>query len=197
MLRWAPLLISVIGACGSPDTTAPFAVADAGALATVDAAALRPVVPPLPADAGAADAGAPNAATVSCAGYIALPGVAGCAFYACREAQHPCGTSGYYLGYGEKYCERFLLVDRPVLSPAGQAFLDAGRDCLMHVIDATIAVDLECAQVRTEATVSHVACYRDNGFCQLPLSDKLTLFASVDRADRDLVKMFETQLTCF
>jgi len=132
----------------------------------------------------------------ACGDYIDIAGCGGCQFYACREAEDACGSDGYYLGFGEKYCERFLLIVKPRLSLAGEAFLDRGRDCLMRTIDAEIGEHLTCSQVRRQALDSHVACYRDNGFCELPLGDRLRLFLSVDAGDLDLKSAFDTQLAC-
>jgi hypothetical protein len=131
-----------------------------------------------------------------CSDYVAIPGCGGCQFYACREAEHACGPSGYYLGYAQKYCERFLAVLRPRMSPAGQQFLDAGRDCLMRFVDSQIAVADECSDVKERAFASHVACYHDNGFCQLPLSDRILLINTVDPADVDFMAALKTALSC-
>jgi hypothetical protein len=134
----------------------------------------------------------------SCGGYIDVAGCGGCQFYACREAEKAggCGARGYYLGFAEKYCVRFLQSLRPRMSPAGQRFLDAGRDCLMRFVDEQLEPELACDTVKAEALASHVACYRDNGFCALPLSDKWMLLNTVDPADVDLAAALRTGLSC-
>jgi hypothetical protein len=151
---------------------------------------------PRSCDAPACTAPKYPAVSTVCADYIAIPGCGGCQFYACREAEHACGASGYYLGYAQKYCERFLAVLRPRMSPAGQQFLDAGRDCLMRFVDENIAVADECSDVKERAFASHVACYHDNGFCQLPLSDRWLLVNTVDPADVDFMAALKTALSC-
>jgi hypothetical protein len=140
----------------------------------------------------------PPAAT-ECAGYIDVAGCGGCQFYACREEskRDGCGPRGYYLGYAEKYCVRFLQTLRPRMSPAGQRFLDVARDCLMRFVDEELAPQLVCDQVLAQALASHVACYRDNGFCALPLADKWMLLNTVDPADVDLSTALKTGLSCF
>src|SRR5262245_39050083 len=60
--------------------------------------------------------------SATCRDYIGIAGCGGCQFYNCREAQHACGPSGYYVAYAEKYCVRFLQTLRPRMSPAGQRF---------------------------------------------------------------------------
>jgi hypothetical protein len=148
---------------------------------------------PVPA---CSDQPAPAAA---CRDYIADAGCGGCQFYACRESEKAggCGPHGYYLGFAEKYCVRFLQALRPRMSPAGQLFLDAGRDCLMRFVDTELAPELTCDAVKAQALASHVACYRDNGFCALPLSDKWMLLNTVDPADVDLTAALKTGLSCF
>src|SRR5688572_18667147 len=46
-------------------------------------------------------------------------------FYLCAEDTLACGTSGYLIGYGAKYAERFYRKTRPWVSADGQAWLDA------------------------------------------------------------------------
>jgi hypothetical protein len=137
----------------------------------------------------------PEVSTV-CADYIGIAGCGGCQYYACREAAGHCGASGYYLGFAQKYCERFLLTLRPRMSPAGQRFLDAGRDCLMRYVEDELPPDDACDDVKRRAFASHVACYHDNGFCELPLSDKWLLVNTVDPADVDWMAAVMTQLSC-
>jgi hypothetical protein len=127
-----------------------------------------------------------------CADYIADASCGGCQFYACREAESPCGPDGYYLGFAVKYCERFLGTLAPRMSPAGQRFLADARDCLMRYVDENIAPTDACSDVKRRALDSHVACYHDNGFCALPLSDKLLLYSAVDLADVDWITALRT-----
>jgi hypothetical protein len=134
--------------------------------------------------------------STTCSDYIGIEGCGGCQFYACREAEHACGASGYYLGFAEKYCVRFLQSLRPRMSPAGQRFLDAGRDCLMEYVDTQVAVDDSCDDVKNGSLASHVACYKDNGFCQLPVSDQWLLLNTIDPADFQLTEALETGLSC-
>jgi hypothetical protein len=82
------------------------------------------------------------------------------------------------------------------MSPAGQRFLDAGRDCLMRFVDSQIDVADECSDVKQRAFASHVACYHDNGFCQLPLSDRWLLINTVDPADVELASAINTLASC-
>ncbi len=134
--------------------------------------------------------------STTCSDYIGIAGCGGCQFYACREAEHACGPSGYYVAYAEKYCVRFLQALRPRMSPAGQRFLDVARDCLMRYVDAELPPDDACDDVRTRAFHSHVACYHDNGFCTLPPSDQWLLVNTVDPADFDVSAALQTAVSC-
>ena len=134
--------------------------------------------------------------STTCSDYIDIAGCGGCQFYACREAEHACGASGYYVAYAEKYCVRFLQSLRPRMSPAGQRFLDVARDCLMRYVDDQLPPDDRCDDVRTRAFQSHVACYHDNGFCALPASDQWLLINTVDPADFDLSAALQTAVSC-
>ena len=136
------------------------------------------------------------AVSTRCSDYIDVPGCGGCQFYACREAEHSCGASGYYLGFAEKYCVRFLQSLRPRMSLAGQRFLDVARDCLMRYVDEQLPPDDACDDAKARAFQSHVACYHDNGFCELPLTDRWLLINSVDPADFDLSAAVQTALSC-
>jgi hypothetical protein len=136
------------------------------------------------------------AVSTTCRDYIDIAGCGGCQFYACREAEHACGASGYYVAYAEKYCVRFLQSLRPRMSPAGQRFLDVARDCLMRYVDDELPAADACDDVRARAFHSHVACYHDNGFCELPLSDRWLLINTVDPADFDVSAALQTAVSC-
>jgi hypothetical protein len=136
------------------------------------------------------------AVSTTCSDYIAVSGCGGCQFYNCREAEHSCGPSGYYDGFAEKYCVRFLQSLRPRMSLAGQRFLDVARDCLMRYVDDQLPPADACDDVEARAFQSHVACYHDNGFCQLPLYDRWLLINTVDPADFNLSAAVQTALSC-
>lgn len=139
----------------------------------------------------------PASGTV-CIDYQKAAGCGGCQFYSCRDAQAAtsCGARGYYLGFGGRYCEKFLQVTRPRIGPAGQRFLDTVRDCLINFVDTQIPAATTCSDVKQRAFNSHVACYRDSGFCSLPVSDQLLILNTVDLVDIDFVTILKTGLAC-
>ena len=104
-------------------------------------------------------------------------------FYLCAEDALHCGPRGYLLGYGTKYARRFYRSTRPWMSRAGQLWIDDVLVCLQDELRASIDGETSCADVRTIAFDSHPDCYLAAGFCDLPLTDWLLVFATVDATD--------------
>jgi hypothetical protein len=104
-------------------------------------------------------------------------------FYACAEETLHCGSSGYLIGYGKKYAERYYRKTRPWMSAAGKQWIDDVLVCLQEELRASIDSETSCPDVRTIAFDSHPGCYLDNGFCELPFLDWLAVFATVDATD--------------
>jgi len=109
-----------------------------------------------------------------------------CAFYsACVEAEHPCGTDGYALGYGEKYCERFM--SHTNLSERGNAWRDATMACLQQELIAFIGSSrrASCEALSDAAFASHPACYTQVGhsICSLPMTDVWAILRTLDGPD--------------
>jgi hypothetical protein len=129
------------------------------------------LTPYTPTRAGACVAGATYPAAARCA----TPVEDSCAFYrGCLDAAHPCGASGYALGFGEPLC--YLFIDRRgEFSPAGQRWLRGVRTCLQRSLAALSARPAaSCASLADEAYASHAPCYTaaDNSFCTLPPEDQ-------------------------
>ncbi|HHO53087.1 MAG TPA: hypothetical protein ENK18_19990 [Deltaproteobacteria bacterium] len=114
----------------------------------------------------------------------------GGAYYRCVDAQLidgvGCGPEGYPLGYGAKYADRFALEIHPVLSEAGQRFLEDTGACLQQRMAAWITSGSSCGEVWTQAFEDHPGCYLDSGFCALELGDTLIISAAVDPEDHQL-----------
>ena len=92
-----------------------------------------------------------------------------CSFYTdCLEATYECGSSGYPIGYGLKYCNSFL-NNRASFSPAGQNWINGTLTCLKKALVPAVkdSQGITCNDVKTTAFDSHVDCYIDNGFCDL------------------------------
>ena len=100
-----------------------------------------------------------------------------CSFYqACLESRYHCGSSGYPLGLGRKYCLAFS-ANLDKFSPRGQEWVLDTMQCLQRALvpeaeGAPQAANIAtCAELENYAFSTHPACYIDNGLCQLPVSD--------------------------
>jgi hypothetical protein len=134
----------------------------------------------------------------NCSRYIGLGGDAPCEFYRCRERNsgNACGPRGYYLAFGEKYCDRFSRTLEPKLSPAGKRWLRKARICLMEHLDRNIPFDAPCATVKASAFDSHPGCYVTSGICFLPSSDWDLILGTIDAADNDLREVLVSGISC-
>jgi hypothetical protein len=108
-----------------------------------------------------------------------------CRFYAeCLEATKPCGAQGYALGYGGRYCKRFL--DNEALSEAGAVWRDEVMVCLQkragRFLDNTPAT---CTEITDGAFDDHPGCYTQPhaSICALPASDWLSIVWTIDHED--------------
>lgn len=98
----------------------------------------------------------------------------------CLEAYEQYGSSGYPLGYGLYYCDKFTAA-RPQMSPKGQAWVTNTMRCLQdHLIPyGTDAQHLSCADLKKYAFSNHPTCYVDSGVCTLPTGDWLVIINTV------------------
>ncbi len=102
-----------------------------------------------------------------------LPSIDNCGYYACRESWHACGPDGYYLGFGEPYCDIGETRLKARMSPQGQIWVDSVAQCLRQRLEETVDVDASCSKVRELAVESHSSCYVSAGFCGLSWTDRL------------------------
>lgn len=110
------------------------------------------------------------------------PSSTNCNFYEnCLEALRTCGSNGYAIGYGKKYCISFLSHEI-LFSRKGKAFLSASRFCLQQALqkgiaDGTINASTSCDDIKSFAWASHLGCYTEinPSICQIPFSDWILL----------------------
>ena len=118
----------------------------------------------------------------------ALSGGAEC-FYRCAERivanYQGCGATGYAVAHGQYYARRFAQWTTPRLSSVGQQWSKATELCLQQALVPVTQPSTSCESFTRVALASHVACYTQNGFCELPLRDLLTIRRTIDRRDRD------------
>ncbi|WP_394837201.1 hypothetical protein LVJ94_09865 [Pendulispora rubella] len=107
-----------------------------------------------------------------------------CDFYASSvEAERPCGVDGYALGYGEKYCHRFM--NQVGLSERGIAWRDATMRCLQGEFLEASRTNASCSSLTDAAFASHPVCYTqtEHSICALPMSDVWTILRTLDGSD--------------
>ena len=96
-----------------------------------------------------------------------------CDYYVCAEQHDPCGPKGYWMGWGHRFCQKFLDKEDQFSFEAAQ-WLRENRNCLQARAEE-ITERSQCSGIRKGAMESHVACYVDTGFCELSLSDKASI----------------------
>lgn len=120
-----------------------------------------------------------------------------CQFYLCKEEENPCGTHGYWLGYGYRYCERFL-EKKEQFSEATQQWFKSVRYCLQD--EARLFNNHEsCQDSYREAMNSHVDCYTEAGFCALSFRERAKVIWTLKSAlllPITYVEGLELQLQC-
>ncbi|ORZ08670.1 hypothetical protein BCR42DRAFT_424660 [Absidia repens] len=109
-----------------------------------------------------------------------------CAFYAeCLESKYHCGTAGYPIGYGQKFCEVFER-EADKFSPSGQEFLWNNMQCLQRSLVAPFIHNntlSDCETLKQTALDSHPSCYIESGYCDIPAKDKFLLAKIVLKND--------------
>jgi hypothetical protein len=135
-----------------------------------------------------------------------------CAFYmGCLEAKFPCGSDGYAVGYGNKYCRAFS-DNAAQFSDMGKRWISDVMVCLqtelVPLVNATTAVTATttttkptCPTIKKFAFDSHPKCYLQAGVCTLPLSDWFALSRVIGfkqlLADLDAIKQeFLVAINC-
>ncbi|KAE9552024.1 hypothetical protein FO519_004787 [Halicephalobus sp. NKZ332] len=111
-----------------------------------------------------------------------------CNFYQCYENKMKCGSNGYLIAYGKKYCDRFnSTLSR--FDPAGKQWVSCVRQCLINFLKPSCntypnnAFKDSCDKLKDAAFKSHVKCYTDCGFCNICKTNKLALIATYQFSD--------------
>ncbi len=107
--------------------------------------------------------------------------VGSCEYYSCIEEERlSCGDTGYALGYGKRFCEKFSAIkffpsfpnnERIVFPVAGNDWRDSVRTCLQEELEDyffTSDAPKDCSTLRAFAFDSHPSCYTSGpSFCGL------------------------------
>jgi len=147
-------------------------------------------------------AAANAAATPTLAAQCFAPVKQDCSFYAsCLEATHPCGASGYALGYGAKYCGRFRAND--ALSSSGLVWRDEVMVCLQKRLGRFLTQSqATCDAIIDGAFDDHPICYTQPkaSICSLPPTDWISIVWTIDQtdllSDRGRKQMSDTAWRC-
>lgn len=133
----------------------------------------------------------------ACEQYISAEGCASCDYYLCKEgAEKSCGSDGYYVGFGHKYCERLTLIAGPQMSAEGQLWSAATRECLMLALESESSPADSCEEIKEIAYASHPSCYLNSGFCELPLSDMWKVVMTIDPDDYQMRQILGVGVGC-
>ena len=109
-----------------------------------------------------------------------------CEFYTCFENRRNCGSQGYMLGYGRKYCYRFG-EHYDSFNDAGRKWIDCARKCLTGALigsyQSSVPSGQGCTNLTSLAFNSHVNCYLRCGFCHVWSTNKLALLSVYNLGD--------------
>lgn len=97
----------------------------------------------------------------------------------------------YYLDYGDRYVRRFSEETRPLLSPAGQRWLDRVRRKLQEAIEELrdsdplgfALLELEPERFADFAFETHPEAYLEAALAELPLRDLILIGSTPDAQD--------------
>lgn len=121
-----------------------------------------------------------------------------CDFYLkCVEKKQACGNDGYAIGYGHKYCSRFLnfnsTPEAKQMTAKGLQWRDHTLICLQNALvgilkdwsSAQWNDNKVCKHMTNFAFDSHPDCYvkATPSFCELPLHDWRTLISEINAKD--------------
>ena len=111
-----------------------------------------------------------------------------CDFYTqCLEEKYHCGIKGYPVGYGYKYCSKFLKYfdDFP---PLGKLWVQNTLVCLKTALHPLYNERSSCDVIYSVAFASHPECYFESGFCEL-FTDRRNILQTL----KALLKVYEIQ----
>lgn len=96
-----------------------------------------------------------------------------CDYYKCKEAQKNCGNDGYWIGFGQQYCQKFL-ENEAGFSAQTQSWFHSVRFCLQNQTNFFSSQN-SCSDDFKQAMHAHVNCYAQTGFCQLSIEDRIQI----------------------
>lgn len=125
-----------------------------------------------------------------------------CDYYQCIERSQSCGKKGYYIEFGQHYCEKYQ-ADQINYTKRGQEFLNDIRTCLQDELERENIRTGHlptCGHIKKFAVETHKTCYEQYGFCSLPDLDqrRIKLTAKKELFDWQMLKFaFWLEKSCF
>lgn len=110
---------------------------------------------------------------------LAVPDIGFCDQYLriSEDLHCPMKMSGknknYFIDFGYKYCRKFIQANSEFSVDTQEKF-NRIRNCLINELKEN--PQLTCQNSMSYGYKSHVPCYIDNGYCDMSLSDKWTIF---------------------
>ena len=111
-----------------------------------------------------------------------------CEFYTqCLEEKYSCGPHGYPVGYGYKYCSKFLKFFEE-FPATGKKWVEKTLICLKDALYPLYDARSNCDVIYAVAFASHPECYFQAGFCDLFI-DSANIFKTLQA----LLKVYEVK----
>lgn len=107
-----------------------------------------------------------------------------CEYYTCVAESKKCPRRSYPTSFGRRYCLSFQ-QRFDAFSPEAQTWIESVRSCLINKMES-FREDLSCRELKKEAFLSHVPCYVESGFCELPLKDQKLILKTIWPAMRNV-----------
>ncbi|EQC45541.1 hypothetical protein [Bacteriovorax sp. Seq25_V] len=100
-----------------------------------------------------------------------------CEYYSCVESIKSCGKTGYPVGFGKKYCNKFE-KNLNKFSHSGQNWVTNVKHCLIQEMEL-ISEAATCSAYKTKSVSKHVPCYISSGYCSLSKKDKRLVIKTI------------------
>ncbi|KAI6229959.1 Stanniocalcin family protein [Aphelenchoides fujianensis] len=107
-----------------------------------------------------------------------------CNEYRTFEHERQCGPKGYFLAYGERYCNKFL-DSVSSFDEDGRKFIRCTATCLVDSMRSYLDQHSSgtCAAIEHDAYRQHVKCYLKCGFCGACKANRRALLSVYKASD--------------
>lgn len=95
-----------------------------------------------------------------------------CEAYRHRSEELQCTEDGYFINFGERYCQIFVEKNHR-FTAYGQEVLSYLRSCLIESMQSDL--NMTCDNAKELAEEHHYSCYMDSGYCSMGFYDRFQL----------------------